>query len=82
RKSGARGLRAIIEKLLMESMFEIPSRNDVKQCIISEKCVQGKEKPKLVKADGAQLRRQRNLANAEKKAKSNDSGNTNESSVS
>ncbi|MEG0047858.1 MAG: ATP-dependent Clp protease ATP-binding subunit ClpX [Clostridia bacterium] len=82
RKSGARGLRAIIEKLLMESMFEIPSRNDVKQCIISEKCVQGKEKPKLVKADGAQLRRQRNLANAEKKAKNNDSGNTNESSVS
>ena len=54
RKSGARGLRAIIEKLLLDTMFDLPSRTDVKQCVITEKCVLGKEKPKLVLADGAQ----------------------------
>jgi ATP-dependent Clp protease ATP-binding subunit ClpX len=51
RKSGARGLRAIIEKLMLDTMFELPSRNDVKQCIISMKCVEGAEPPKLVKSD-------------------------------
>lgn len=51
RKCGARGLRAIIEEILMETMFELPSRNDVKQCVITEKCVSIGEKPKLVKAD-------------------------------
>lgn len=55
RKSGARGLRAIIEKLLMDTMFELPSRDNVKQCIITEKCAQGKEKPKLVKLEAAQV---------------------------
>ena len=49
RKSGARGLRAIIEKLLMDTMFELPSRNDVAQCVITEKSVLGEEKPKVIK---------------------------------
>ena len=51
RKSGARGLRAIIEKLMLETMFELPSRNDVKQCVITEKCVDGLEGPILVPSD-------------------------------
>jgi ATP-dependent Clp protease ATP-binding subunit ClpX len=51
RKSGARGLRAIIEKLMLDTMFELPSRNDVKQCIITEKCVDGTEPPILVQSD-------------------------------
>ena len=67
RKSGARGLRAIIEGLLMDTMFELPSRNDVKQCIISEKCALGKEKPKLIKSEGVQARKTRGHTGAEKK---------------
>jgi ATP-dependent Clp protease ATP-binding subunit ClpX len=51
RKSGARGLRAIIEKLMLDTMFELPSRNDVKQCIITNKCVDGEEPPTLVMSD-------------------------------
>jgi len=51
RKSGARGLRAIIEQLMLDTMFELPSRNDVQQCIITMKCVDGEEPPKLVKSD-------------------------------
>lgn len=51
RKSGARGLRAIIEKLMLDTMFDLPSRSDVKQCIITEKAVDGLETPKLVQSD-------------------------------
>lgn len=51
RKSGARGLRAIIEKLMLDTMFDLPSRNDVMQCIITERCVDGLEAPELVKSD-------------------------------
>ena len=48
RKSGARGLRAIVENILMDTMFDLPSRTDVKSVIITEKAVLGKEAPKLV----------------------------------
>ncbi len=51
RKSGARGLRAIIEKLMLDTMFDLPSRSDVKQCIITEKSVDGLMPPTLVHSD-------------------------------
>ena len=51
RKSGARGLRAIIEKLMLDTMFDLPSRSDVMQCIITERCVDGLEAPKLVHSE-------------------------------
>ncbi len=69
RKSGARGLRAIIEKLLMDTMFELPSRDDIKQCIVTEKCAQGKEKPKLVKLDGTSAASRKSRAAAKDGAK-------------
>ena len=53
RKSGARGLRAIVEKVLMDTMFDLPSREDVKQVVITEKCVDGLEQPRLVLTDEA-----------------------------
>ncbi|MBP3540435.1 MAG: ATP-dependent Clp protease ATP-binding subunit ClpX [Clostridia bacterium] len=48
RKSGARGLRAIVEEVLMDTMFDLPSRKDVKQVVVTEKSVKGKDKPRLV----------------------------------
>ena len=69
RKSGARGLRAIVEGLLMDAMFDLPSREDVKQCIITEKCALGKEKPKLVLADGTQPKKLRRPATEKKPPK-------------
>jgi len=48
RKSGARGLRAIMENTLLDIMYELPSRNDVKECIISEEVVKKDEKPILL----------------------------------
>jgi len=59
RKSGARGLRAIVEGLLMDVMFDLPSRTDVKQCIITEACVLGKEQPQLVLTESAQPKKLR-----------------------
>ncbi|MBQ5590692.1 MAG: AAA family ATPase, partial [Clostridia bacterium] len=44
-KTGARGLRSIIEQLLMDVMFEIPSDEFVESVIITKKCVLGKQKP-------------------------------------
>ncbi len=48
RKSGARGLRAIIENCMLDVMYEIPSIDDVKECVISEEVVLKKEDPILL----------------------------------
>ena len=48
RKSGARGLRSILENTMLEVMYDIPSQNDIKECVISEEVVFKKEKPILI----------------------------------
>ena len=47
-QSGARGLRAIIEHVMMDTMFDLPSRTDVAKCVITEDAVKGKAKPILI----------------------------------
>ncbi len=47
RKTGARGLRSIMEDTLKETMFDIPSRADVKQVLITEDCVVNHSEPKI-----------------------------------
>jgi len=48
RKTGARGLRSILEKTMTDIMFEIPSRKDIEKCIITKKTVEGTAPPTLV----------------------------------
>ncbi|NLY37997.1 MAG: ATP-dependent Clp protease ATP-binding subunit ClpX [Firmicutes bacterium] len=48
RNTGARGLRAIMEEVLMEVMFELPSRDDISRCIITREVILKREKPILV----------------------------------
>ncbi len=48
RKSGARGLRAIMENIMLDVMYEIPSQPNIKECIISEEVVLNHESPILV----------------------------------
>jgi ATP-dependent Clp protease ATP-binding subunit ClpX len=48
RKSGARGLRAIMETCMLDIMYEIPSIDDVKECVIGEDVVLHKEEPILL----------------------------------
>jgi ATP-dependent Clp protease ATP-binding subunit ClpX len=48
RKTGARGLRAILEALLLDIMFETPIREDVYKCVITKAAVEYKEQPLLL----------------------------------
>ena len=48
RKAGARGLRAILENTMLDIMYDIPSRNDVKEVVINEDVVKKGEKPILL----------------------------------
>jgi ATP-dependent Clp protease ATP-binding subunit ClpX len=48
RKSGARGLRAILETSMLDIMYDIPSIEDVKECVISEDVVLHREEPILL----------------------------------
>jgi len=51
RDTGARGLRAIMESILLDVMFEIPSREDIGKCIITKETLLRGEKPILVTKD-------------------------------
>ena len=48
RNAGARGLRAIIEGIMKNVMYEVPSVDDIKECVITEQSVLGEEEPKLI----------------------------------
>jgi ATP-dependent Clp protease ATP-binding subunit ClpX len=48
RSTGARGLRAILEDIMLDIMYEIPSRKDIVKCIINEKSVTDKTPPELI----------------------------------
>ena len=48
RKAGARGLRAILENTMLEIMYDIPSRQDVRECVINEDVVMNREHPILL----------------------------------
>lgn len=52
RNTGARGLRSIIEALMLDVMFEAPSRNDVQSCVITKDVVQKKIVPELITKEG------------------------------
>jgi len=45
RKAGARGLRSILESIMLDIMYELPSQSNIKACIISEETIVNKEKP-------------------------------------
>ena len=48
RNSGARGLRSILENIMLDIMYEIPSQPDIRECVISEEVVIAKEAPLLL----------------------------------
>ncbi|MCL6453135.1 MAG: ATP-dependent Clp protease ATP-binding subunit ClpX [Alicyclobacillus sp.] len=52
RGTGARGLRAIIEAIMLDVMYELPSRDDVKKCIITKEAATGEGGPTLLGKDG------------------------------
>jgi len=52
RKTGARGLRSIIEGIMLDVMFDLPSRDDIEKCVITGATVSDGEPPRLVLKDG------------------------------
>jgi ATP-dependent Clp protease ATP-binding subunit ClpX len=48
RKSGARGLRSILEIVMLDLMYDIPSRDDVEECVINEEVIEQGSKPLMV----------------------------------
>lgn len=62
RKTGARGLRSIIEGIMLEVMFDLPSRDDIVKCVITKETIEKNMPPKLVLEDGTVLEDERNSA--------------------
>ena len=48
RKTGARGLRSIIEEILLETMFELPSMEGVEEIVVNREVVNGNSKPLMI----------------------------------
>jgi ATP-dependent Clp protease ATP-binding subunit ClpX len=70
RKTGARGLRGVIENSMLDVMYEIPSRTNVKECIIDEEVITKKKQPTLIYRTDDEMR----ALEAEKKAGKGGSG--------
>lgn len=56
RNTGARGLRSIVEHVMRDVMFEIPSRDDIKKCIVTEATITDGIQPKLVLGESKRKR--------------------------
>ena len=54
-KTGARGLRTVLEDTLMDVMYEIPSRTDVKKCVISGETIRNHQRPLLLTRSGQHI---------------------------
>jgi ATP-dependent Clp protease ATP-binding subunit ClpX len=52
RKTGARGLRSIVEAVLLETMYDLPSSPDVAKVVIDEAVIRGESKPLLIYESG------------------------------
>ena len=48
RKTGARGLKAILEEIMLDVMYEIPSQSKIRECLITDDVITKKEKPILI----------------------------------
>lgn len=65
RKTGARGLRSIIEESMLDIMYEIPSRDDIEKCIITKETIENKVEPTLVLSDRKKKSRSKKTGNSE-----------------
>jgi ATP-dependent Clp protease ATP-binding subunit ClpX len=54
-KTGARGLRTVLEECLLDVMYEIPSRGDVKKCVVDGDAIRGLRRPLLLTRSGQAL---------------------------
>tara|TARA_B100001996_G_scaffold256311_1_gene199216 strand:- start:1540 stop:2805 length:1266 start_codon:yes stop_codon:yes gene_type:complete len=55
KKTGARGLRSILEAILLKTMYELPNLEDVSEVIVDESVVKGRSEPKIVRSKNKKL---------------------------
>ncbi len=48
KKTGARGLRSILEQVMLDVMYDLPSNEKISKCVITQKSIEGEEQPKLI----------------------------------
>lgn len=58
RNTGARGLRAIIESVMLDVMYDLPSREDIHRCVVTKETVINKELPQLHAAEGRKKKKE------------------------
>lgn len=51
KKTGARGLRSILEQTMLDVMYEIPANEKIAKCVVTKEAIEGKERPKLVEGE-------------------------------
>ena len=56
RKSGARGLRAILEKVMLDIMYDLPARPDLMECVIGDEVILNEEPPLLLYESETQIK--------------------------
>ncbi|MCM2276546.1 MAG: ATP-dependent Clp protease ATP-binding subunit ClpX [Oligoflexia bacterium] len=66
RNTGARGLRAILEQAMLEVMYELPAKPNVKKCIVTKSVILKGERPVMLMADGTEAAAKTAAATAEK----------------
>jgi ATP-dependent Clp protease ATP-binding subunit ClpX len=55
RKTGARGLRSILEHILLDIMYELPSLQNVQKVVVDENAIDGEGKPLVIYADAPKV---------------------------
>ncbi|WP_028894533.1 ATP-dependent Clp protease ATP-binding subunit ClpX [Syntrophorhabdus aromaticivorans] len=55
KKTGARGLRSIMEKVMLDVMYEIPALTNVKECVVSEEVIVNRDRPILIYEEEAEI---------------------------
>ena len=54
-QTGARGLRTVLEQVLLDTMFEIPARSDIRKCIVTADTITSDQRPLLLTASDAEI---------------------------
>lgn len=65
RKTGARGLRGIIEESMLDIMYEMPSRDEIEKCVITKETIENKGEPTLVLSDKSKRSRSKKSSGKE-----------------
>ena len=55
RKTGARALRSILEKVMLDVMYEIPNLSNIKECVLNEEAIVNQERPIFIYEEEAEI---------------------------